>query len=83
MQNIKCLECDKPATYVYLPNNKYVYCDDCISRSCSCNHNSICDFPIPDNYIENKNFKWVDDETWEELGEDGRPYPCCEYDILD
>ena len=33
-----CQRCRiKKAVWVYVPNSHYFYCDDCISRGCSCN----------------------------------------------
>lgn len=35
---IFCQKCNiKIATWYYMPNGKYYYCDNCVSRGCSCN----------------------------------------------
>lgn len=71
----KC-ECGKLAVWNYLPakeNEQSYYCDDCVPRGCSCNHelkeNIDYDSPEaqkPENYIER-------------LDNKGRKLPCCEY----
>jgi hypothetical protein len=67
-------KCGSLAVWDYLPGNSY-YCDNCVPRGCSCNyhHNELPD-------IEDYPFKWVDDNTWVRVDEQGREYPCVEYD---
>ena len=69
MNKIKCFKCGLIATWYYMPwselknENESYFCDDCISRGCSCN---IIDFSDPLAFEEEK----------DELG---RLLPCCEY----
>lgn len=68
---IKCLKCGQLATWFYMPadSSDHAYCDKCVPRGCSCN-----EYPIDDNY-EN-----LDPNNWtEDLDEQGRELPCCEY----
>lgn len=33
---IKCIKCNNLATWEYIPNGYYYYCDSCVPRGCSC-----------------------------------------------
>lgn len=39
---VKCAECDKPAVWLYPTSggstDEDFFCDDCVSRGCSCNY---------------------------------------------
>lgn len=38
MGKLVCLECNKIATWFYMPSSKnFVYCDEHVPRGCSCN----------------------------------------------
>ena len=60
----KCFKCPKMAVWWYMPGRQNsdsdYYCDNCVSRGCSCNI-------IPDTEEE-------------EIDDQGRFLPCCEYD---
>ena len=85
-----CSKCNKKmAVWYYMPGydgeSKPYYCDECVPRGCSCNHQSIRDEdysppggikPTP----EDGPIKWIDEHTWTNVDEQGREYPCCEYD---
>lgn len=60
-----CLKCDKIAVWDYAPNGKYYYCDEHVSRGCSCNSKLDDD----GNYLGEL---LLDDQ--------GRDLPCVEYD---
>ncbi len=64
----RCDICNKKAIWFYMPG-KEQYCDECVPRGCSCN-------------IEPKDGDYdnLDPKNWvEELDNEGREYPCCEY----
>lgn len=68
---IKCLKCGKLATWFYMSadSDDHAYCDNCVPRGCLCN-----EYPIDGN-CEN-----LDPNNWkEDLDEQGRKLPCCEY----
>lgn len=71
----KCKNCPEDAVWYYLPSNETekgkepYYCDAHVPRGCDCNLK-----PKDGNY-ENSN-----PDNWEEeVDEEGRKYPCCEY----
>ena len=70
----KCLKCNAIAAWVYMPgDSNYSYCDNCVPRGCSCNFE--CD--------ENGNLIFdKDGKPIQFLDDQGRPLPCCEYDLL-
>lgn len=94
----KCARCKtKMAVWIYMPGNGNYYCNDCVSRGCSCNYHY--NKPDTDGHrdipkgIEGKDWKWVEQEATKEekaivkadglfvyIDEEGREYPCCEYD---
>lgn len=86
-------DCGKIAVWVYMPGyseggNPY-HCEDCVPRGCSCNHRSVDvnayhppleepDFPDGEEGID---WKWIEpNKTWCYIDDEGREYPCCEYD---
>ena len=78
---IKCYKCPQIAVWMYMPSNETrkeherYFCDNCISRGCSCNwlSDNECS-PIIDD----------DGETFKEAkDEQGRLLPCCEYDYCE
>jgi len=72
MSKLLCCKCSAIATWYYMPdstNPNRAYCDDCVPRGCSCNS-----VPKDDNWDSE------DPDNWEqELDEQGRELPCCEY----
>lgn len=70
----KCIKCNQLAIWYYVPWSKKkieleaYYCDDCISRGCSCNVISFN--PNPDDPASYEQYK----------DEQERLLPCCEYD---
>lgn len=81
----KC-DCGKMAMWVYAPGfssgaSPY-FCDDCVPRGCSCNHHYIKEEEYDDTPTEeDAPIKWIKEgEIWCHVDEQGREYPCCEYD---
>jgi hypothetical protein len=91
MEFEKC-DCGKKATWIYMPGFKDgspYFCDDCVHRGCSCNHRYVdvnvyhppLDNPEMPEGIEGVNWKWIEqDNVWVYIDENGKEYPCCEYD---
>ena len=91
MEFKKC-DCGKIATWVYMPGFKDgspYFCDDCVHRGCSCNHHYVdvnayhppLDNPEMPEGTEGVDWKWVEqDKVWVYIDEQGKEYPCCEYD---
>jgi MoaA/NifB/PqqE/SkfB family radical SAM enzyme len=85
-------DCGKVAVWDYMPGyssggNSY-RCDNCVSRGCSCNYRYVDvnayhpplttpDFP---EGIEGKDYIWVEPNVWAHIDDNGREYPCAEYD---
>ena len=75
---IKCFKCSKIAVYYYLPRNEdEYYCEDCISRGCSCQ----CDFDTDEYLLDDLGRKLpcveydysefgYDNDDWEKFLED-------------
>lgn len=69
----KCFRCNNMAVWMYMPasNNlsedERFYCDNCISRGCSCNAIWYEDDPVTEYYKD----------------EFGRDLPCVEYDYCE
>jgi hypothetical protein len=77
----KC-NCGKIAIWMYAPvyslDKRIPYfCDDCVPRGCSCNYYFIGEGEIQPS--TNEGWKWVKEEVWTYLDEEGREYPCCEF----
>ena len=64
------------------------YCDNCVPRGCECNQIHVKDSSVSES---NDNpptaiqyfgkWKWIEPgKVWCWLDEEGREYPCCEYD---
>ncbi len=80
--------CGSKAVWCYLPGyssggNSY-HCEKCVPRGCECNYHFLnkkyTDLPL-ENEIEGKDWKWIEkDKIWVYIDEEGREYPCCEYD---
>lgn len=95
----KCAKCGKEAVWGYLPsgeNHLLHFCDDCVPRGCSCNVDNIDMDGEPMVGIKlmwwDKNDELFKDGTtergvesfyYENLDDNGRRYPCCEYDYDD
>lgn len=91
MNKEKC-SCGKMATWIYAPGHgdgsRPFYCDDCVSRGCSCNERSV----LPGDYhppltnpdypegVENVDWKWVEQGRRYVYLSEGKELPCCEYD---
>lgn len=76
----KC-DCGKDAVYLLMSASKDCmnpyYCDDCVSRGCSCNN-----YFIKDDYPEDHTsggYK-MEGDILIPIDEQGREYPCVEYD---
>lgn len=86
-------DCGKLATWCYMPGfssgcNPH-FCDDCVPRGCECNYRycklettqpfeDITELPEGE---ENVNWKWIEEgKIWVYIDEEGREYPCAEYD---
>ena len=86
-------DCGKISLWCYMPgyisgDNPYS-CDDCVPRGCSCNHRFI-DEEYFDEYFddlpegeENKDWVWIKEGVWTYIDEEGKQYPCSEYDYSD
>ena len=86
-------DCGKVAVWDYMPgysNKENSYsCDDCVPRGCECNHRYVSvdsyhppldKSDLPDG-IEGKDWKWLEqDKVWCYIDDEGRQYPCVEYD---
>jgi hypothetical protein len=57
------------------------FCDDCVPRGCSCNHNQRFIPTVGNNMPteEDGSVIWLDENTWTWVDEQGRELPCCEY----
>lgn len=95
--NIICTKCNiEKAVWLLMSANEDThpfFCDNCVSRGCSCNWNHISNNleDLPEG-IEGKDWKWIEynnDEfygtiltgtIWTYIDEHGRQSPCCEYD---
>lgn len=83
-----CSKCEHLAVWIYMPGDN-VYCDDCVPRGCTCNHNYVSqeayspalDEPFTPEGEEGKDWKWIEEgKIWCDVDEQGREYPCVEYD---
>lgn len=72
---IKC-KCGKMAVWHYTPSdradNDRNYCDNCVSRGCSCNL-------YPKEGVD-LDAEYNSDDWYEPVDDQGRLFPCCEYD---
>ena len=85
-------DCGKIATWIYVPGfsggDSPFFCDDCVPRGCSCNH----EYVDTESYVPSLDkpnlplesdmpIKWLEEgKIWCRVDEQGREYPCCEYD---
>ena len=77
---MKRCDCGKLGTWMYIPFG-WVVCDECIDnhRGCSCNVRHV-DQEAPPNTNMN-GWKWlIENETWTPLDQNGKEYPCIEFD---
>lgn len=75
LHSAKCRKCGESAAWRYDPaegTNPY-WCDNCVSRGCSCQYESSYD--EQGNEIEGSSVPLLDEQ--------GRQYPCVEYSLLD
>lgn len=85
-------DCGKVATWVYMPGysnggNSYS-CDDCVPRGCDCNHRytdvNAYHPPLERPELPSKSdepYVWIEEgKVWTHVDEEGRQFPCCEYD---
>ena len=91
MEKEVCKKCGNLAVYWYMPGymdkGNPFSCEECVSRSCECNHRYVdvnAYFPSldePDLPTEkDEPFIWIEEgKIWCYVDEKGRPYPCCEY----
>lgn len=90
--NKELCSCGKIATWLYMPTSNSenpFYCENCVSRGCSCNEYSSVDehyHPpggiLPEEGLEGVDWEWTNEEKtlWCHIDEKGRRYPCCEFD---
>lgn len=90
--NVELCDCGKRACWCYMPgfsnNSNPYFCDDCVPRGCDCNHRYVdvnaYQPPLSKPYLptnEDGNIKWIEqDKIWCYVDEQGREYPCCEYE---
>lgn len=92
-EKIKCCKCGGYARWYYMPGSndstdgkEDYYCDKHVSRGCTCNWRNVQQEPPP---TDNNDWKWITaydgkplpaETYWVRLDEQGREYPCCEYD---
>lgn len=81
-----CCECWQLATWYYDPcydekiEQENYYCDNCVSRGCTCNQYCIIDWQeyhtggLTQEEIEKEKIQILD-----RLDAEGRKIPCCEY----
>ena len=82
----KC-DCGNIATWLYMPcsssKENPFYCDDCVPRGCSCNNTSLkedyAQQEIEGNDKNGYNYK-IENDYIIPLDEQGREFPCSEYD---
>jgi hypothetical protein len=82
----KC-KCGNVAVWFYMPGDSK-YCDDCVSRGCSCNNYYVdvnayhppLDSPELPEGVEGVDWKWIDEgQVWCYVDKKGRQFPCCEF----
>jgi len=82
-------DCGKIAVWCYMPGyssgSSPYSCDDCVGRGCDCNHRYVKDklFKEGDKPEgqEGIDWKWiVDGSIWTSIDDNGREWPCAEYD---
>lgn len=81
MKELCCVCKKETAIWLYLPG-RYgeSYCDNCVSRGCTCNHHYIKGERADPPPMDHSDWKWIEEnEVWSDLDSLGREYPCCEY----
>ena len=78
-------DCGKVAVWVYLPGyssgENPNHCDDCVPRGCTCNYHSIQEeYDDQPEGVEGVDYKWISETIWTNIDDQGREYPCVEYD---
>ncbi len=73
----KCDDCNEIAVWFYMPGSGK-YCEKHCPRGCSCNQYHKDEYPPDEEDIED-GIKW-DGDYWFRVDEEGRAYPCCEYE---
>ena len=78
-------DCGKVAVWCYLPGycngDNPNHCDDCVPRGCTCNYHSIQEeYDDQPEGVEGVDYKWISETIWTEIDDQGREYPCVEYD---
>lgn len=88
MKNKELCDCGKVAVWCYMPGrDDGVFCDDCVSRGCSCNYRYVdvnsYDTQLNESEIptdEDYPIKWIEkDKIWCHVDENGLEFPCCEF----
>jgi len=93
MEKEKC-SCGNMATWLYMPASsepmERFHCDEHVPRGCSCNNRRVSRYdygptPLEKDDLpegeENIDWKWIEkDVKWTHIDEQGREYPCCEYE---
>ena len=95
MTKIKCCKRKKKDdAWLQIPGHddgNDFFCDDCVTRGCSCNQYAFEEFNFNSNHNSNyifwnkeltKSTDTIKDDTfyYEPVDERRRRYPCCEYD---
>ena len=82
-------DCGKVAVWCYMPGyssgSSPYFCDECVGRGCSCNQRYVKDELFkegdPTEGEEGKDWVWiVDGSIWTSIDDNGREWPCAEYD---
>lgn len=92
----RCSQCNRPATWLYMPGSQgqVFFCNDHVPVGCGCNNHDIEMDGEPDidrgDVVwwpkDTQNFDLLDKERkpdsyhYQYLMENGRLFPCCEYD---
>lgn len=82
-------DCGKMAVWSYAPattdTTNPFYCDECVPRGCSCNHDyDQEDMPIAETIAwhdkNDRKWKWLEQgKSITTIDDKGREWPCCEY----
>jgi hypothetical protein len=86
-------KCGQLAVWVYMPGfssgDSPYFCENCVPRGCSCNYRSVDENSyhpplekpdLPDGE-EGFDWKWIEpNKVWCYIDDEGREYPCCEYE---
>ena len=86
-------DCGKIAVWCYMPGYSSgcspYFCDECVNRGCDCNYRHLdvntyhppLDNPEVPEGQEGVHWKWiVDGSIWTSIDDNGREWPCAEYD---